>query len=139
MLIDEWVEINSSSFSGSQNVFPTTPWLSGYSPVMSVKWLGKVTLGKLGVMYCGETPLATRELSAGVRPRSRKSARKPSSEITIVVGAKSAVPFQSRGIGWAREARKPLEALYAPRTRMKKSMTMRAPMNENFFHEGRGG
>jgi hypothetical protein len=133
------VETNSSLFSGSQKVFPTTPWLSGYNPVISVKWFGKVTLGKLGVMYCGETPLAMRELSAGVRPRSRKSARKPSSEITIVVGAKIALPFESRGIGWMREARKPLEALYAPRTRIRKRITMRAPINKNFFHEGRGG
>jgi hypothetical protein len=104
-----------------------------------VKWFGKVTLGKLGVMYCGETPLATKEFNAGVRPRSRKSARKPSSEIKIVVGAKRAVPLESRG-GWcAREARKPLEALYAPRTRMMKRMVTRANIKRNFRHEGRGG
>ena len=106
---------------------------------MSVKWFGKVTLGKLGVMYCGETPLATRELSAGVRPRSRKSARKPSSEITIVVGAKRAVPLESRGGRCARVVRKPLEALYAPRRRMTKRMMTRAITNNIFRHEGRGG
>lgn len=98
-----------------------------------------MTLGKLGFMYCGETPLATREFSAGVRPRSRKSALKPSSEINIVVGAKRAVPFESKGGGCAREARKPLEALYAPRRRMTKRMATREIINKILRHEGRGG
>lgn len=61
-----------------------------------VKWFGKVTLGKLGSIYCGETPFATSELSAGVKSRSRKSARNPSREIRMVVGAKRAVPLDSK-------------------------------------------
>ena len=51
-----------------------------------VKWLGKVTEGKDGSMYRGDTPEAMNALRAGVRPRLRKSARKPSSETRIVVG-----------------------------------------------------
>lgn len=79
------------------------------------------------------------EFSAGVRPRSRKSARKPSSEIMIVVGAKRAVPLESKRGGCAREARNPLEALYAPRKRMTKSIAMRVVINSILRHEGRGG
>jgi hypothetical protein len=55
-----------------------------------------VTLGKLGSMYLGETPSATNWLSVGVMPRRRKSARKPSREIRMVVGAKVEVPLDFR-------------------------------------------
>lgn len=56
-----------------------------------------MTLGKLGSMYLGETPLAIKEFRVGVRLRCRKSARKPSSEIRIVVGANVTVPFDKLG------------------------------------------
>jgi hypothetical protein len=54
-----------------------------------------VTLGKLGSMYFGEMPSCTNWLNVGVMFRKRKSARNPSSEIRIVVGAKSDVPFDT--------------------------------------------
>ena len=44
-------------------------------------------------MYLGDTPSEINEVKIGVRLRSKKSARKPSREIRIVVGAKSEVPF----------------------------------------------
>ena len=61
----------------------------------SVKWLGKVRDGKDGSMYLGESPERMKLLSVGVRFRCRKSARKPSSEMRSVVGAKVCVPFES--------------------------------------------
>lgn len=61
-----------------------------------MKWFGKVTLGKLGNIYLGETPCSMKVLRVGVRPRCKKSARKPSRDISIVVGAKAEVPFESR-------------------------------------------
>ena len=46
-------------------------------------------------MYFGETPEAIKAFKAGVISRFRKSARKPSSEMRMVVGAKICVPFDS--------------------------------------------
>ncbi len=60
-----------------------------------MKWFGNVRLGKLGSMYFGEMPSAMNEFRVGVRPRFKKSARKPSRDIKIVVGAKVNVPFES--------------------------------------------
>lgn len=80
---------------GSKKLLPTMPWDSGYRPVTSVQWLGKVTLGKLGVMNRGESPEATKAVRVGVRCRERKSARKPSREMRIVVGRKACVPLES--------------------------------------------
>jgi hypothetical protein len=56
-------------------------------------------------------PLATNEFNVGVSPRSRKSARKPSSDISNVVGAKVEVPLdQSFGrLGW-----RPHRRIYVP-------------------------
>jgi hypothetical protein len=48
-------------------------------------------------MYFGEMPSAMSEFSVGVSPRFRKSARNPSREINMVVGAKRAVPLETRG------------------------------------------
>ena len=48
-------------------------------------------------MYFGETPLLMKESRVGVRPRVRKSARKPSKEIKSVVGAKLDVLLLRRG------------------------------------------
>ena len=48
-------------------------------------------------------PSAIKELSVGVRPRFRKSARKPSSEIKIVVGRKFDDPFDRRDEGGGLE------------------------------------
>ena len=45
-------------------------------------------------MYLGETPSAMKEFSVGVKPLARKSARNPSSDISIVVGANFDVPFE---------------------------------------------
>ena len=59
-----------------------------------VKWFGNVTLGKLGVMYFGDMPLLMNEFRVGVMPRERKSARKPSNDIRIVVGRKANVLFE---------------------------------------------
>ena len=53
-----------------------------------------MTLGKLGNIYFGEIPSCTNWLSVGVSLRYRKSARKPSSDINMVVGAKRDVPFE---------------------------------------------
>lgn len=47
-------------------------------------------------MYFGEMPSWTNWFSVGVRFLNRKSARKPSREMRIVVGAKSEVPFDIR-------------------------------------------
>ena len=60
-----------------------------------------MTLGKLGSMYWGDTPSSMKLLRVGVKPRFRKSARKPSREIRMVVGAKFEVPFDSKGFGAA--------------------------------------
>lgn len=46
-------------------------------------------------MYFGETPSSMKVLRVGVMPRCKKSARKPSREMSIVVGAKVDVPFES--------------------------------------------
>ena len=59
----------------------------------NVKWFGKVTEGKDGSMYFGETPARMKAESVGVSSRWRKSARKPSREISRVVGAKREVPL----------------------------------------------
>ena len=81
-----------------------------------------MTLGKLGTMYFGETPSAMNEFNVGVIPRRRKSARKPSREIRMVVGANSADPFDRIDtVGLAPEVR---ETLNAPKTRTQKSMAM---------------
>ena len=47
-------------------------------------------------MYLGETPSEMSLLRVGVRSRLRKSARKPSSEMMMVVGAKSEDPLERR-------------------------------------------
>lgn len=46
-------------------------------------------------MYFGDVPSPIKELRVGVSPRVRKSARKPSRDIMMVVGPKSEVPFDS--------------------------------------------
>lgn len=46
-------------------------------------------------MYLGLTPERIKPFSVGVRPRFRKSARNPSRERRIVVGAKVCVPLDS--------------------------------------------
>ena len=80
-------------------------------------------------MYFGETPLAINLLRVGVRSRLRKSARKPSSEIRTVVGAKSDDPLDRRAtLGLLEDMR---EALYAPRTRRMKNTAMAVEMIEN--------
>lgn len=114
---------------GSQKVLPTTPWLSGYRPVTSVKWFGNVRDGKEGSMCLGETPLRMNEFRVGVSPRLRKSARKPSSEIKIVVGANVCVPLESvlaidGGASDIGLALLDCEALYAPYTRLRKARVM---------------
>ena len=80
-----------------------------------VKWLGNVTEGKEGSMYFGETPERMNAESVGVRSRWRKSARKPSSEMSRVVGAKREVPLLSV---WGRYVdavgRRTAVAWYAP-------------------------
>jgi hypothetical protein len=88
----------------------TIPWLSGCNPVTRVKWLGNVTLGKLGVIYFGDTPEAINEFSVGVRPLLRKSARNPSRETIIVVGPKRAVPLERRVVA-GLDVRASLDAL----------------------------
>lgn len=55
-----------------------------------------MTLGKLGSMYLGETPSAMNWFRVGVMPRWRKSARKPSSEMRMVVGANVEDPLDCR-------------------------------------------
>lgn len=81
-----------------------------------------MTLGKLGTMYFGDTPSAMNEFNVGVIPRRRKSARKPSNEMRIVVGANSADPFDRRGtVGPFREGR---ETLNASKTRIQKSIAI---------------
>ena len=103
-------------------MFPTTPCASGYSPVAIVKWFGKVTEGKLGSMYLGEMPSATNLLSVGVRSRYRKSARKPSKDINMVVGAKSEVPLDTRAGVCLRDAGR--DTRYAAKRRITKRATM---------------
>lgn len=44
-------------------------------------------------MYFGDIPFSINLFKVGVRPRYKKSARKPSSDMSIVVGAKSEVPL----------------------------------------------
>ena len=58
-------------------------------------------------------------LSIGVRPRFRKSALNPSSEMRIVVGAKLDVPLDSKAFGILAVGDivfRDVEALIAPRT-----------------------
>ena len=55
--------------------------------------MGKVTEGNEGNIYFGETPARMNAERVGVRSRWRKSARKPSSEMSRVVGAKREVPL----------------------------------------------
>lgn len=45
-------------------------------------------------MYFGETPERMKSDRLGVRLRRKKSARKPSREMRMVVGAKVCVPFE---------------------------------------------
>ena len=45
-------------------------------------------------MYLGETPLAMNSFRVGVMFLVRKSARKPSREMRMVVGAKREVPLE---------------------------------------------
>lgn len=78
-------------------------------------------------MYFGEMPSATNWLSVGVRLRYRKSARKPSSEISIVVGAKREVPFEiAVAVNAATWLLEELESRYiiASRTRKKQTIDM---------------
>lgn len=80
-------------------------------------------------MYFGETPSVMNLLRVGVRPRSRKSARKPSKEIKIVVGAKSEDPLDERAtLGLSEGVR---DALYAPKTRRMKKTVIALEMTEN--------
>ena len=60
-----------------------------------MKWFGNVTLGKLGSMYLGDIPLSMNFFRVGVNPRYTKSARKPSNDINMVVGANKDVPFET--------------------------------------------
>ena len=75
-------------------------------------------------MYLGEMPFCMNSFSVGVRPRYRKSARNPSREIRMVVGAKSDVPLDSiaaaeiRGFGF--------ETRYATPSRIMKRTTIAA-------------
>lgn len=78
-------------------------------------------------MYFGEMPSATNWLSVGVRLRYRKSARKPSSDISIVVGAKREVPFEiAVAVNAATWLLEELESRYiiASRTRKKHTIDM---------------
>lgn len=79
-------------------------------------------------MYLGEMPSCMNWFRVGVRLRYRKSARKPSSEIRIVVGANIDVPFDSRG-GSALLSRG-VERRYAAARRTTKSVTMAAYMHK---------
>ena len=72
-------------------------------------------------------PSATNWFSVGVRLRYRKSARKPSSEMSIVVGAKREVPFEMAvAVNAATWLFEELERRYtkASRTRKKQSIAM---------------
>jgi hypothetical protein len=84
-------------------------------------------------MYFGEMPSCTNWLSVGVRFRYRKSARKPSSDISIVVGAKREVPFETRVVvktaSWLSDG---LESRYTSARRMKKN-----PVIEVYMHTRR--
>lgn len=81
----------------------------------SVKWFGKVTEGKDGSMYFGETPARMKAASVGVRSRCRKSARKPSREMSRVVGANREVPLLRVLGGFVAELERRVPvALYAP-------------------------
>jgi hypothetical protein len=79
-------------------------------------------------MYRGETPSLINLLKVGVRPRCRKSARKPSSEMRIVVGANSDVPFDSESCAASLACldRLAFVALYAPNSRRRKNSTIEA-------------
>lgn len=79
-----------------------------------------MTLGKLGSIYFGDTPSATKELRVGVRPLSRKSARKPSRDIRIVVGAKLEVPFDTVAVVPFLRFRESSDILNAPRIKRDK-------------------
>lgn len=58
----------------------------------------------------------------GVIPRRRKSARKPSREMRMVVGANSADPFDvTDSVGLLPDVR---ETLNAPKTSIQKSITI---------------
>ncbi len=82
-------------------------------------------------MYLGETPSAMNVSRVGVEPRLRKSARKPSREIRIVVGAKSDDPLERRTtLDLSEDAR---DAWYAPKTRRMKKIAMAAEMIENLI------
>jgi hypothetical protein len=50
-------------------------------------------------MYFGDIPFSMNLFKVGVSPRYKKSARKPSSDISIVVGAKSDVPLDLKLAG----------------------------------------
>lgn len=76
-------------------------------------------------MYLGETPSAMNWFKVGVMPRVRKSARKPSREMRIVVGAKVDVPFERRARCAGRELR---VTLYAPNERAAKSAAINIAM-----------
>jgi hypothetical protein len=103
-----------------------------------VKWFGKVTLGKLGSIYCGEMPSATSLLRVGVNPRLRKSARNPSREINIVVGAKRAVPFDNNVLE-GLDVWKCVDALYAPKRKIRNRTKIAAKAKASLSHETRRG
>lgn len=110
------------------------PCDSGYKPVTSVKWFGKVRLGKEGVMYLGDTPCCMKDFNVGVRPRCRKSARKPSRLIRIVVGAKSCVPLDKVLAAYVDFDLAVVKrvALYAPYAKAKNAEMMRICKRVNF-------
>lgn len=65
----------------------------------------------------------------GVIPRRRKSARKPSREMRMVVGANSADPFDRKvTVGLPSEV---LETLNAPKTRIEKRIAIVAEIEVN--------
>ena len=72
----------------------------------------------------GEMPFCMNSFSVGVRPRYRKSARNPSREMRMVVGAKRDVPFDS--IAAAETCGLGLETRYATPNRMMKRTTIAA-------------
>lgn len=79
-------------------------------------------------MYSGETPSLMNLLKVGVSPRCRKSARKPSREIRIVVGANRDVPLDSESAAATFSCldRLAFVALYAPKSNSRKKSTMEA-------------
>ena len=69
--------------------------------------------------------------SVGVKPRLRKSARKPSREIRIVVGVKSDDPLERRTtVNLSEDAR---DAWYAPKIRRVKKIAMEVEIIENLI------